>query len=156
MNAAEIPESRSYRHQKCQTETLVSGEAFAALSDPLSDMSRTWCSVCNDFFPLADFEWSDTGERITDYYSRHSARATGLERFLCSRKFLVISALVGFLVGAIAGFMLFRDRGGVVMIFMTVFVGVVGVIVFGSLKEFALGKVIVRRVCGVKDTRMLK
>jgi len=156
MSASEIPESRAYRHQKCGTETVVSGEAFAALSDPLSDMSRTWCSVCNGFFPLADYEWSDTGEKITDYYSRHSARATGLERFLCSRKFLVISALVGFLLGAIAGFMLFRDKGGVMMIVMTIFVGGIGVVVFGSLKEFFLGKLIVRRVCGVKDTRVLK
>ena len=96
-NQPEIPESRTYRHQKCGAETVISGEAYAALSDPLSDMSR---NSCNEFFPLADHEWSDTGETITDYYARHSARATGLERFLCSRRFLVISAVIAFPVGA--------------------------------------------------------
>lgn len=151
-----IPESRTYRHQKCNGETVVSGQAFEALSDPLSDMSRTWCSTCNAFFPLSDYAWADTGERITDYYSRHSARASGVERFLCSRAFLVISAVIGFLVGAIAGFIGFRNSGWTVMLFMTVFVGVIGVVVFASVKEFLLGKLIVRRVCGVRDTRMLK
>jgi hypothetical protein len=156
MNSPQIPESRPYRHRNCNEETVVSGQHFEVLSDPLSGMTRTWCNTCNDFFPLADFEWSDTSERITDYCSRHSARATRLERFLSSRMFLTISLIFGFLAGAIGGFVLFRAKGGVLLIVMTVFVGVIGVIVFGSLKEFFLGKLIVRRVCGVSDTRMLK
>jgi hypothetical protein len=156
MNPSEIPESRSYRHHKCNAETVVDGQHFEVLSDPLSGMTRTWCNTCDDFFPLADFEWSDSGERITDYCSRHSARATRVERFLSSRMFLTISLVFGFLVGAIGGFMLFRGKGGVLMAVMTIFVGVIGVILFGSLKEFFLGKLIVRRVCGVSDTRVLK
>lgn len=156
MNPPEIPESRLYRHHKCGKETVVSGQAFAALSDPLSDMSRTWCNTCYAFFPLAEYEWSDSGEKITDYYIRHGARATRLERFLCSRMFLTISLVFGLIAGAIAGYMQFRDKGGLLMIVMTVFVGGVGVIVFGSLKEFFLAKLILRRVCGVSDTRLLK
>jgi len=151
-----IPEARTYHHQKCDAETVVSGDAFEALSDPLSDMSRTWCNTCNAFFPLSDFAWSDTGETITDYYSRHSARATKIERYLCSRTALVVSAVVGFLGGAIGGFILFRDDGWVRLLVMTVFVGVIGIIACASLKEFFLGKLIIRRVCGVSDTRLLK
>jgi hypothetical protein len=105
---------------------------------------------------LSDYVWSDTGERITDYYARHGARATRVERFLCSRAFLVFCLVVGFVAGAILGFLLFRNDGGLLMLLMAAFTGVVGVIVFGSLKEFFLGKLIVRRVCGVSDTRLLK
>lgn len=156
MTPPQIPESRTYRHEKCNTETVVSGQAFEALSDPLSDMSRTWCNTCEAFFPLSDYVWSDTGERITDYYARHGARATRVERFLCSRAFLVFCLVVGFVAGAILGFLLFRNDGWLLMLLMTAFTGVVGVIVLGSLKEFFLGKLIVRRVCGVRDTRLLK
>jgi hypothetical protein len=156
MNQPAIPDSRVYRHDKCGTETVVSGDSFEAVSDPLSDMTRTWCSSCQAFFPLADYAWSDTGEKITDYYARHGARATGIERFLTSRKFLLISVVSGFLAGAVGGYLLFRGRGGFLTVFMTLFVAVIGVILFGSLKEFFLGKLIVRRVCGVRDTRLLK
>jgi hypothetical protein len=156
MNAAEIPQSRAYRHLKCGVENVASEQTFEALSDPLSDMSHTWCSACNGRFPLAEFEWADTGEKIIDYYARHGARATGIERYLCSRRFFAIVAVVGFLAGAISGFWLFRHNALWLKIVMTPFVGVIGVIFFGSLKEFFLGKLIVRRVCGVRDTRMLK
>lgn len=156
MNQPQIPESRVYRHEKCNSETVVSGQAFEALSDPLSDMSRTWCSACGASFPLSDYVWADTGERITDYYSRHGAGATRVERFLCSRAFLVFCLVVGFVAGATLGFSLFRNNGWLLMLLMTAFTGVVGLIVLGSLKEFLLGKLIVRRVCGVRDSRMLK
>ena len=103
MTQPTIPESRSYRHQKCNTETVVSGQAFEALSDPLSDMSRTWCSTCNAFGPLSDYAWAESAELITDYYARHSIRATGIEWFLCSQTFLVVCADAGFGLGATAG-----------------------------------------------------
>lgn len=156
MTAPVIPESRTYRHQKCSTETIVGDDAFEALSDPLSDMTRTQCSTCNDLFPLSEFEWVDTGETITDYYARHSARATKIERFLCSRTVLIISGVIGFLVGATLGYLGFRNDGWFLMLVMTPFVGVIGIIVFASLKEFFLGKLILRRVCGVSDSRLLK
>lgn len=156
MTLPTIPKLRRYRHERCNAYTVVAGQAFEALSDPLSDMTRTWCSTCRAFFPLSDFVWADTGEKIIDYYARHGARASRVERFLCSRAFLVLAAVAGFLAGAIAGFAGFRNQGATTMLFMTVFVGVIGVIVFASLKEFFLGKLIVRRVCGVRDTRMLK
>lgn len=156
MNQSSIPQSRTYRHLKCRELTIVSEEAFSAISDPLSDMTRTWCNACNAHFPLSEYEWADTGENITDYYARHGARATKLERFLCSRRFLVIVAVLGFLAGAVGGYLLFRDKGGFLMVVMTLFVGGIGVVVFASLKEFGLGKLIAKRVCGVSDTRLLK
>ena len=156
MNQESIPESRTYRHSKCDSETVVSGQAFEVMSNPLSDMSRTWCSQCNSFFPISEYVWADSGEEITEYYARHSASASSIERFLCSKKFLVASAIIGFAAGAIVGFSLFRNNALWLKILMTPFVGFVGVFIAAALNVSVIGKAIVRKVCGVKDTRVLK
>lgn len=154
MTEPPIPESRVYRHLQCRTETVISGDAFEVASNPLSDMTRTWCNTCNAFFPISDFEWSDTGEKISDYYARHSARATGFERFLCSKKFMIVCAITGFILGAVAGYFLARNQALLLQIIMVLFVGGLGV--FGACAIYlALGKPIAKRVCGVSDTRLL-
>lgn len=156
MNQESIPESRVYRHLQCGTDTIISGQAFEVASNPLSDMTRTWCNQCNAFFPVSDYEWSDTGEKISDYYSRHSASASSMERFLCSKTFLVASAVIGFLLGAIAGFFLFRNNALWLQVLMIPFLGFIGVFLAAALNVSVIGKMIVRRVCGVQDTRILK
>jgi hypothetical protein len=154
MTPPPIPESRVYRHLQCGTDTVISGQAFEVASNPLSDMTRTWCTNCNAFFPVSDYEWPDTGEKISDYYSRHSARASQLERFLCSKKFMIICAIAGFILGAVAGYFLFRNQALWLQVLMVLFVGGLGV--FGACAIYlSLGKPIVKRVCGVSDTRVL-
>ncbi len=154
MNSPAVPESRVYRHLQCGTETVISGQAFEVASNPLSDMTRTWCNQCNAFFPVTDYQWSDTGEKISDYYARHGARATGLERFLCSKKFMVICAITGLILGAAGGYLLFRDQKLWLQVFMVPFVAAVGVFI-ACAAYVMLGKPITRRVCGVSDTRSL-
>src|SRR5262245_28068879 len=127
MADAHVPDTRAYRHTQCGSETVISGPAFETASNPLSDMNRTWCTQCNAFAPISEVAWVDTGETIAAYYARHSTRATGLERFLCSKTFLVASVVVGLLIGAIAGYYLFRDRPIGTKILMTGFLGFIGV-----------------------------
>ncbi|MCI0360297.1 MAG: hypothetical protein L0211_17610 [Planctomycetaceae bacterium] len=149
-----IPESRVYRHLQCGTETVISGQAFEVASNPLSDMTRTWCNQCNAFFPVSDYEWSDTGEKISDYYARHSARASQLERFLCSKKFMIVCGITGFLLGTAAGIFLFRNQALWLNLLMGPFGGGLGA--FGALAIYvSLGNPIAKRVCGVSDTRLL-
>ena len=105
---------------------------------------------------LSDFLWADTGERITDYHARHSVKATRLERFLCSRRFWTISFVVGGVLGAILGFLMFRDNILMLKIFMTGFVAFLGVFTAGAINVYLLGKLIAWRVCGVMDTRALQ
>src|SRR5262245_5191356 len=154
MTESPIPESRVYRHVQCGTETVISGQSFEVASNPMSDMTRTWCNQCNAFFPVTDYEWSDTGEKISDYYARHSARATKLERFLCSKKFMIVCAVTGLILGMIGGYFLVRDKQLIAQIIMVPFVGGIGVFIFCAL-YVELGKPITRRVCGVSDTRVL-
>jgi hypothetical protein len=149
-----VPESRAYRHVQCGQETVISGQPFEVASNPLSDMTRTWCTTCNAFFPVTDYAWSDTGEKISDYYARHSARATALDRFLCSKRFMMICAATGFLLGAIGGYVLFRNQAVLIQVLMVPFIGGLGVFAACAL-YLALGKPIVKRVCGVSDTRVL-
>jgi hypothetical protein len=154
MASPTIPESRVYRHLQCGTETVISGQSFEVASNPLSDMTRTWCTQCNSFFPITDYEWSDTGEKISDYYARHSVRATSIERFLCSKKFMIICAVTGLILGGVGGYFLFRDQALWLQIFMVPFTGFLGV--FAACAMYvALGKPITKRICGVSDTRVL-
>ena len=156
MNQQDIPESRTYRHLKCEQETNISGQPFEVISNPLSDMTRTWCNSCESFFPLSDYEWADTGENISEYCSRHSANATQLQRFLCSKKCLIILAVLGFVLGAALGFLLFRDETLWLKILMTPACGFFGVFGAAALYISVISKTIVRQVCGVSDTRVLK
>lgn len=120
----------------------------------MSDMTRTWCSQCNAFFPITDYEWSDTGEKISDYYARHGAKATNLQRFLCSKKFMIICAVTGLLIGAIGGYVLFRDQNVMAKVLMIPFLGGIGVFVACAI-YLQIGKPITKKVCGVSDTRVL-
>jgi len=150
-----VPESRTYRHFACKTETTISGQPFSVMSNPLSDMARTWCSQCGAHFPLSEYEWSDTNEKVTDYYARHSAKATPLQVFLCSRRCMILLAATGFLLGAIGGYFLFRNNALWLQILMPIACGGFGA--FGGLAVYisALCGPITQKVCGVSDTRTL-
>lgn len=150
-----IPESRTYRHVQCGSETLVSGQSFEVVSNPMSSMERTFCSSCGVMFPIADYEWCDTGENLAAYYTRHTTNATDLQRFLCSKKFMV--ALVGFWAVLAAGGCLYlvRDQGLLAKA-ICLFTGVVvGAIIGGAVFLNVFEKPITRKVCGVRDTRLL-
>jgi hypothetical protein len=151
-----IPESRGYRHRTCGCETTVSGEAFQGISNPMSTMVLTFCSKCSSYYPVSEFEWSDTGEAITEYWTRYSAHATPLQRFLTSRKFMLLLILMGAATLGIGSVLylsknhLFdRILGGLGGSFVGAIVGLVAF-------SFVFSKPITRSVCGVSDTRALK
>jgi hypothetical protein len=156
MSQEEIPEMRIYRHHRCNEETFVDGIHYMGLSDPLSGAKTTWCAYCEEFFPLSEYVWTDTGETIAAYYARHGAKASDMDRFLCSRNFWIIIASVGLLVGAAAGYVLARHQAFLVMIVAIVVAGFVGVVVATAIKAFVIHASILRRVCGVEDTRLLE
>jgi hypothetical protein len=156
MNEPAVPESRAYRHVKCQQETEISGQAFETASNPMSDMERTWCTTCNSFFPITDFEWTDTGETIADYYARYNSSASPAQKFLVSKKMMIIMAIAGFFLGSIGGALLFWQNALWLLLFMTPMCGLFGV--FGAMAIYIsiICKSITKKVCGVTDTRVLK
>lgn len=156
MNTQAVPESRAYRHLACGNETEVGGQAFETVSNPMSSMEQTQCSGCTAMFPISQFAWVDTGETLSDYYARHTQNATDLQRFLCSKKFMVGVILVCILLTEIGVYFLMRNSG----VGMTLFVMLGGVVVGGfigmALFVSGFADPIKRKVCGVSDTRTLQ
>jgi hypothetical protein len=133
----------------------VSGQSFEVVSNPMSSMERTFCSTCNAMFPIADYEWADTGENLADYYARHTKNATDLQRFLCSKKFMVALVALGVVLTDVSVFLLIANQNllaRTICMFGGLAIGAfLGATVF--LKLFA--DPIKRKVCGVSDTRLL-
>jgi hypothetical protein len=151
-----VPESRSYRHRQCGNETVVGGQSFETVSNPMSSMERTFCSSCNAMFGISEFQWSDSGETIADYYARHSKNATPAQRFLTSKKFMVLVILLLAIPAAVAAFILLANVNLLAQLlgaFGGLVVGAfVGMVIFVEL----FAKPITRKVCGVADTRSLQ
>lgn len=156
MTESTPPQSRTYRHRKCGAETVVSGQPFETVSNPMSSMTQTFCSECGAMFGITEFEWIDTGETIADYYARHSKNATSTQRFLTSKKFMIlVIALLG-LSASVGGYLLLSDNNMLARIFG--FIGGLAVGAFLGMMIFIelFDKPISRKVCGVKDTRLLR
>jgi hypothetical protein len=156
MAEQQVPESRAYRHLTCGGETTVTGPPFEVITNPLACMHRTWCNDCNGYFPMDEYAWSDTDEKITDYWERHGTRATRLERLLCSKTAMVLLVSTGLIAGAILGYFVFRQKQFGVKILMIPFMGGLGAFAAAALFISVVTKFIVWRVCGVTDTRVLK
>jgi hypothetical protein len=156
MSELNIPDSRAYRHLKCGEETMVTGQSFEVVSNPMSSMERTQCSTCGAMFPISDFQWSDTGETLADYYARHSQSATDAQRFLCSKKFMIALALLGAFPAAVGCYYLVRNDDLLTKA-ICLFTGLaIGAFIGGTVFLKAFADPIKRKVCGVSDTRLLK
>ena len=63
---------------------------------------------------------------------------------------------MGLVAGLIAGYFLGRPKTTGIMILIMAFLGFLGVFAAAALFNSVITKLIVRRVCGVTDTRVLK
>jgi uncharacterized membrane protein YcjF (UPF0283 family) len=156
MSAEAIPHSRAYRHLQCQQETLVEGQSFEVVSNPMSSMERTMCSTCGMMFPIADFAWVDTGETLADYYARHTQNATPAQRFLCSKKFMVAVIALFAIATAAGAYSIVANDNWLARVICVAGGLMVGAIIGGAIFLSGIEKPITRKVCGVKDTRMLR
>jgi hypothetical protein len=101
----------------------------------------THCERCHDDFPIDEFVWDDTGERLTDYYSRYAAMFKGKDRFFASEKMVFLSIALGAVIGGVAGFLMARAWGTLA----TIGVAVLGVMLLGFV-GFVVGAAIKQRV----------
>ncbi|MBD3676238.1 MAG: hypothetical protein HUJ26_22230 [Planctomycetaceae bacterium] len=150
-----VPESRVYRHRQCGEETTVGDQSFETVSNPMSSMERTYCSSCGAMFEISEFEWSDTGETIADYYARHSQNATPSQRFLTSKKFMLLVILIIALPAAGGAFVLLANSGMLVRLLGAFGGFIVGAFIGMMIFVEAFAKPITKKVCGVTDTRTL-
>jgi len=106
-----IPESRAYVHRRCGEVTEVSGGSFRNLASPVPRINFTLCVDCDDFFPMAEFEWEDTAEGIEEYYARYRKRIPATVQFVGSRSFGSLLAVMGLLLGVATGIWCARTFG---------------------------------------------
>jgi hypothetical protein len=151
-----VPESRTYLHSQCQQETTVSGQSFEIVSNPMSSMEQTMCSTCGAMFPIAEFAWTDTGESIREYYARHTASATALQRRLCSKTCMVAVIGTGALLTALAGYALVANGNVLIRIICVAGGLMVGAMLGMAIFISGIANPIKRKVCGVSDTRLLR
>jgi hypothetical protein len=151
-----VPESRTYRHSRCQHETEVGGQSFEVVSNPMSSMEQTHCSTCGAMFPIAEFVWTDTDESISDYYARHTSGATALQRFLCSKKFMVAVIGIVAVVTASAAYALVAQQNRPARLICAVGGVMVGAMIGMAIFVSGIANPIKRKVCGVSDTRLLR
>lgn len=152
---AAIPDSRSYTHDKCGEVTVVSESEFKIVASPLPGCRMTMCCGCGQHFPIAEFKWSDSGERIVDYYARHRAKAS-LSAHLVSSLAFSLSLIA---LGAVAGVALGIAAGQWLGIMIGIIVGIIGVLggmLAGLLLASSLEDRIVPSALGVPDVRCLK
>lgn len=148
--------ARDYTHQLCQTETEISGPEFRAMSDPLADMKMTYCTYCDDHFPVNEFAWSDTNELISAYYARHRKRATSSDMWWCGNAGLFLLASLGLLAGIITGILLAMATSWLVGLIVGFVLALIGAITGMVVREKIVCPQIYRRVWGIADTRSLR
>jgi len=138
--------SRDYVHAQCSGVTTIDGPEFQALADPLTRMTSTYCSECDAVFPIDEFAWDDTQERISDYYARYQQQASGLQKFLASRTgMFTISSIVFFLGLASC----------IVLGIFGLIVAIAGAIVSIVVHVMSIGPMILRQVLGTNDPTRL-
>ena len=96
-----VPDGRPYVHQKCGEATTISGSDFRSICNPFELVGGTMCVQCNDFRPLREFAWVDTGEAIDQYRARVRAMfpGHGLKRRLIGLGSIVGGTVLGTFAG---------------------------------------------------------
>ncbi|TWU59314.1 hypothetical protein Poly51_21020 [Rubripirellula tenax] len=156
MSADLVPESRAYRHITCGSETVVGGQSFEVVSNPMSSMEQTKCSMCNAMFPISDYVWADTDENLSDYYARHTTTATDLQRLLCSKKMMVGLVAVSALAAAAGVYVLVANDDLFTRTICLLGGLMIGAFIGATLFLHVFANPITRKVCGVRDTRLLR
>lgn len=141
--------SRDYVHQRCRTISVIEGPEFTALADPLANMTGTYCAECDDAFPIAEFTWADTGERISEYYARYQQQASPTQRFLASRTGMFVMAAAAGLLTLLVFMLVLK------MPVAAVILAVVAVVATFALHTLTLGPMILKQVLGTSDPRQL-
>ena len=59
-----------YGHSKCRSGTKMPEEIIRSyLVNPfLYGADRSFCCGCNDYFPYAELFWTETGQRLDEYF----------------------------------------------------------------------------------------
>jgi hypothetical protein len=138
---------RDYIHRVCGTSTTVDGPEFSALADPLARMVSTYCVKCDDHFPIDQFSWADSQEKLSDYYRRYQEKASPFQNFLASRMGMFSFAGALFVLGLIGALVL----GSLWLVAVAVLLAIVAIVVH----VLVLAPWVLKQAFGTSDAREL-
>ncbi len=138
---------RDYTHRACGTSTTVDGPEFSALADPLARMVSTYCVKCDDHFPVDQFSWSDSQEKLSDYYRRYQEKASPFQNFLASRMGMFSFAGSLFVLGLVGALAL----GSIWLVAVAVLLAIVAIVVH----VLVLAPWVLKQAFGTSDAREL-
>ena len=147
--------SRTYRHYACGQHTAVSGFDHIYVTHIFSHPEETYCSTCEAAFPVDDFCWANTGEKLRDYYQRYQSLYSDSEKFMIGGLLALIVTIVAVLIGGIIGLLIGISFGlPIAIVLAIVFAILSGVITFKvfSYQEAKINK----RIIGTTDYHQLR
>ncbi len=101
---------RAYIHDACSSSTVVKGNDYVELCNALLPCGGTYCCSCKSHFPLDNFAWEDTGEKLSDYRERIRSECPAMQRL----PFRLLGAVVGLAIGGGLGFVLMGPLGAAI------------------------------------------
>ncbi len=146
---------RGYTHRACGESTSLSGTYLLALCNPFSATVGTFCAECDDHFPLKEFTWDDTGERLSAARRRHAALAPAWVRGLLRPAGCLSFVVLCGLAAAGPGYAVGRLLGAPPWVFPVV-AGLGGAAVSLFVLGGVLAPAITRRYYGLDDWRELR
>ena len=149
-------ESRTYQHLSCKEHTTVSEGDHEYVTHVFCHPYETYCVACEKHFPVEEFRWSNTKERLTDYYSRYQSMFSDSEKFICRGSFSLGTAAASLLLGAVVGFLVGYLLSGLTFGIVGAVVGTLLSVGFTVRVVAAWIRSINQRVLGAKEYTELK
>lgn len=129
----ETPTSRAYVHARCGGTTVVDGDDFVGLCNPMFGLLpvQTYCVKCAGVRPLEEFVWADTNETLAAYRQRLRATVVSPAAKL-GQKVLRMVCLIGLPMMGLAFGQRHGGPGAILWPAVGVIVGfVLGVVILG-------------------------
>ena len=147
--------SRTYSHVTCGSDTTVYDDSHVYVAQVFAHPKTTYCGGCEDYFPMGEFCWSNTQERLTDYYARYQSKYSNFEKMVCG-PFVLLAPLLGFVIGGLFGLLIFSLLAGIVVGLILGTIGAFTCAVIAWFVQTAIMQSIDKRLLGTHDHTQLK
>lgn len=147
--------SRTYFHVTCRADTTVHDDSHVYVAQVFAHPKTTYCCGCEDYFPMGEFCWSNTQERLTDYYARYQSKYSNFEKMVCG-PFVLLAPLLGFVIGGLFGLLIFSLLAGIVVGLISGTIGAFTCAVIAWFVQTAIMQSIDKRLLGTHDHTQLK
>ncbi len=148
-------DQRTYVHRSCGGQTTVHGSDLIYVADIFHHPDRTYCQRCDAYFAMNEFSWNDTGEILTDYYSRYASMFQGWDRFFASSATALMAGAINGILGGILGFLIGQAWGTLPALGLCFLVAILAALL-GLIVSVKVQTHVCNRIIGTDDFTQLK